>query len=326
MNNDHDVGDFTNLTPDALLDAIEHALTTPMTGFAHPLNSYINRVYEVQTCVGTRLIAKFYRPGRWPLAALQAEHAFVQECAAAEIPVVAPLPLSNGTTLGAADGIFFAVYNKRRGREFEPVDADHWRRLGRIIGRMHSVGSVHAAPARITLHPEVSTAADIGQLRSADVIPARFKSEFKRLSDAIMATIVPLFADAELIRIHGDCHQGNLLERPEEGLMLIDFDDMAMGPPVQDLWMLLPGHRHEVRQQIDFILSGYEDFREFDDCSLKLIEPLRIMRILYFMAWCCKQRRDPNFQIKFPDWGSEAFWSRELTDLQRQLNIITSAS
>jgi Ser/Thr protein kinase RdoA (MazF antagonist) len=314
--------DFAKLTPDIFLGAVEDALDIRLTGLAHPLTSYINRVFELQAVDGTRLIAKFYRPGRWSVEAIHQEHDFVIECENEEVPVAAPLDFTDDTTLGFAEGIPFAVYDKRLGRELEPLEDEDWRRLGRVVARMHLVGSKEDAPDRVVMHPAHSTAADLEQLRSGDFIGHRYQREFGELADDILATITPRFDDAESIRIHGDCHQGNLLERPGEGILAIDFDDMAMGPPVQDLWMLLPGYSHQARYQINLVLQGYEDFREFDDRSLKLIESLRIMRILYFLAWCSRQISDSNFQRNFPDWGSDAFWCQEIGDLRNQLAVI----
>ena len=316
--------DFQDLTPDILLTAVENALGLTMSGLAHPLASYINRVYETQAmdAARTRFIAKFYRPGRWSRAAIEEEHHFVLECAADEIPVVAPLHLEPGGTVGEVDGILFAIYPKRLGRALEPLADEDWRRLGRVVARLHTVGGRKDAPNRVWLHPAHSTTQDIAQLRDGDFVALKHQREFAEVTRDVLEMITPLFADLESIRIHGDCHPGNLLERPQEGILVIDFDDMAMGPPIQDLWMLLPEHALKARREIDLILEGYEDFREFDYASLRLIEPLRIMRILYFMAWCSRQIDDPKFRHHFPHWGSEAFWQREVADLRRQQQII----
>ena len=315
-------GDFAQLTPDALLDAVESATGLRLLGFAHPHASYINRVYELQTSAGERVIAKFYRPGRWTRDALLDEHAFTLELAAEEIPVVPPRHLLDGTTLGHADGIHFAVFDKRRGREFEPTEAEDWRRLGRIMARMHAVGERRDAPARVTMHPARSTAGDLALLRDGPTLPRSQRTAFLDAAEEILDRILPLFADTPLQRIHGDCHCQNLLERPGEGLMLIDFDDMATGPVVQDLWMLLPERPPQARAEIGLILEGYETFREFDDRQLRLIEPLRAMRMLYFLAWCARQTDDPNFARKFPDWGSDSFWRQQTADLREQLGVL----
>ena len=315
-------GDFTELTPDLLIDAVEQALGRPMAGFVHALSSYINRVYELQTVDGTRVIAKFYRPGRWPREALQDEHDFVLECAVDEIPVIAPMELATGSTLGEAAGIFFAVYPKRWGRDFEATCEEDWRRLGRILGRLHATGSRAPASHRATLHPDRFTKEGLRQLLAGGFVASRHRQPFERVANEILDTIRPLFEEVELIRVHGDCHRANILERPDEGLLLIDFDDMAMGPRVQDLWMLLPEHAKGSRLELDLILEGYRVFCDFDTRSLQLIEPLRAMRILYFICWCSKQKNDPLFSRSFPNWGTDAFWGQQTNELYEQLEVI----
>jgi len=313
---------FSGLTPDVLIDAVEQAVGTRMTGLAHALASYINRVYELQTADGTRLIAKFYRPGRWSREAVRNEHDFVAECAADEIPVVPPMTLADGSTVGVVDDIFFAVYPKRLGREFEPISEEDWRRLGRVIGRMHAVGARGQASHREVMHPAQSTAAHVRRLLDGGFVTARHRESFEQATDRVMAVIRPMFEGVEMIRIHGDCHRGNILERPEEGLALIDFDDMVTGPPVQDLWMLLPEHAGRSQREIDLIIEGYELFRTFDPHTPNLIEPLRAMRLLYFLAWCSTQIDDPAFVRNFPDWGSDVFWRKQVSELYEQYSVI----
>lgn len=314
--------DFSRLTPNRLVTAVEQAVGRPFVGFAHPLPSYINRVYELQDGEGTRLIAKFYRPGRWTRAAIEAEHRFVHECAADEIPVVAPLPLASGGTIGDASGILFAVYAKCRGREFEPVGDEDWRRLGRVVARLHAVGARAPAPARVTLRPDEVTREHVRRLLDGGFVGPTCRKAFEQVCTQLLTLIAPLFTDAELIRIHGDCNRGNVLERPETGLVLIDFDDMAMGPPVQDLWMLLPDRADRCPHEIELMLEGYGMFRRLDRRSLRLIEPLRAMRLLHFAAWCSRQVDDPAFTRQFPNWGSDAYWKQQAVDLYEQLEVI----
>ncbi len=313
---------FENITPDILIDAVEKATGFPMTGLTAPLPSYINRVYEFQTKDGSRLIGKFYRPGRWSKEALAEEHLFIEDCASDEIPVISPLKLLHGSTLGTVESIHFAVFTKKLGREFEVAEEEDWRRLGRIIARIHIAGSRNKADTRVRLHPEVSTAQDISQLLEGGFISSKHVDAFKEVGQCLIDVSANLFHDVEFIRIHGDCHRGNLLYRPGEGIMVIDFDDMMMGPPVQDLWLLLPDHADKCEKEIELILEGYEMFRAFDRKTLKLIEPLRAMRIIYFLAWCSRQANDFKFKNNFPDWGSDGFWQREINDLNRQMQRI----
>ncbi len=316
------VADFEHLTPEVLLDIVEGATGIPMTGLTIPLPSYINRVYEIQARRGERLIVKFYRPRRWSREAIEDEHRFLADCAEAEIPVVCPLPLADDSTLGCADGIFFALFPKRAGREFEQNTDEDWRRVGRLVARIHLAGERRTSRDRITLHPEKSTRGDLTLLIKGGFITHRYLREFEDLTSSIVQNITPLFDEIGFIRIHGDCHRNNMLDRPGEGLMAIDFDDMMMGPPVHDLWMLLPDHAGRSRREIDLLLDGYEQFREFDYPSLRLIEPLRFMRIIYFLAWLARQKDDYAFQANHPDWGGEIFWQREISDLKHQFQVI----
>lgn len=318
--------DFETLTPDTIISAVEQALDIPLSGFTSPLPSYINRVYELQAEDGTRLIAKFYRPGRWSLAALKDEHDFLQDCEADELPVISPLPLRNGGTLEVCNGIYFAVFPKRSGRQFEMEESEAWLRTGRLLGRLHTTGSRRPAPARMTLHPQISTAQDVRELLDNDFVSRAFVDDFKSTTTAVLDAIIPLFDQVDFIRVHGDCHRGNLIFRPGEGVFIIDFDDMMTGPPVQDFWMLLPGHVHECRRELSLMEEGYEDFRSLDYRTLRLMEPLRIMRMIYFLAWCSRQVNDFQFRNHFPDWGSHGFWEKEIRDLRHQLEIIRETS
>jgi Ser/Thr protein kinase RdoA (MazF antagonist) len=314
---------FDNLTPDVMIDAVECALDCPMLGLAAPLPSYINRVYEFETSERQRVVAKFYRPGRWKREAIEAEHRFVADCAADDIPVISPLTLPNGKTLAETDdGIIFTVFPKRFGREVEINDDEAWRRIGMVVARMHLAGARAEAPERLLLDPRATTANQMRYLLDGHHVSPIYHDEFERIVSEILEIIDPLFEDIEYIRIHADLHRANILERPDEGLMIIDFDDMMEGPPIQDLWLLLPEHLHKSRRELDLILDGYSQLRDFEFETIRLVEPLRAMRIIYFLSWCSTQMNDYKFQHNFPDWGNDAFWRREISDLQHQLQLI----
>ncbi len=315
-------GNFTALTPDIIVPEVEKALGRHLLGFTHPLNSYINRVYELMAADRERLIVKFYRPGRWSDKAILDEHDFVMECAKDEIPVVAPLPLKNKKTVANVKGIFFAVYPKRLGRVWEQTSDDDWKRLGRVVARAHVVGSRKPANHRLRMHPDETTESDITQLVDGGHVPEKYRKHFADISSQLLEMILPVFDDTEYIRIHGDCHAKNILHRPDEGLLLIDFDDMVMGPPVQDLWMLLPGHVLDSQRELELMIKGYKEFRDFDEDSTRLIEPLRAMRMLYFLDWISRQREDPNFAVNFPNWSNDSFWADQIRELNQQfMNI-----
>ena len=313
---------FEKLTPDVMITAVEAATGFKMTGLISPLPSYINRVYEMQAQDGTRLIAKFYRPGRWAYEALDQEHAFTADCAADEIPVIEPLKLKNNATLDTVEGIHFAVFPKRGGRDFEVTEDEDWVRIGRLVARIHIAGRQRTAHARVRLHPQDSTLADINHLVDGGFVSSAEISDLKTVCMQIVDISNKLFDGIEYIRIHGDCHRGNILHRPGEGMMIMDFDDMMTGPPVQDIWLLLTNHANKSRREFELIMEGYEQFRTFERHTFKLIEPLRAMRIIYFLAWCSRQADDFQFKKNFPDWGSQNFWKKEINDLRRQLHTI----
>lgn len=317
-------GTFDALTPDVIFTAAEKAFSCRFSGVLMPLPSYINRVYEMESAERERFIFKFYRPGRWSRAALLEEHVFTLEAREAEIPVIAPLRQSNGSTLGVAeDGTFFAAFPKRWGRGLEPEsDAPVWRRLGALLGRLHTVGAMRSAKHRISLDPRGNTLSEAAHLLSSGVASDRVLPALSSVLRRLLRELQERYRSSGTVRLHGDCHRGNILERPGEGLMLIDFDDMLSGPPVQDLWLLLPGPAEECSFELGELLAGYESIRSFDRSSLDQIELLRAMRMIYFLDWCAKQRNDCNFAERYPDWGSDLFWRAEIRALEAQYAAI----
>ncbi len=317
---------FSELTPDVVLSSVEAATNTSLTGLITPFPSYINRVYEIETDDGDRLVAKFYRPGRWTEDALKEEHEFMDDCDERDIPVVCPVKLDNNETLGSNNGFYFSVFPKKSGRLFELNSNEDYLRAGALIGRIHSSGMGRQAEHRIVLDPSFSTKQDLDELLSGDLIHGNLKADLKKVTDEILDLIIPLFEGVKKHRIHGDCHLGNILSRPgidgNDQLMIIDFDDMAMGPAMQDLWLLLPGHLLESRKELNLLIEGYEQFLPFDFSTARLVEPLRAMRIIYFLAWCARQIDDLQFKHNFPDWGSDKFWENEIQDLKKQLDEI----
>ena len=313
---------FQSLGPDLVLGLVEKSLQVPLTNLFRPLNSYINRVYELEQEDGKGLIVKFYRPRRWSTEALAEEHAFLQELAEEEIPVIAPLRLADGTTLGSHGDLRFALFPKRGGRSLDEFDDEQWLQLGRPLGRVHSVGARAPARARSLMSPAASSRQQLAYLLASSVVPVEVKEPLRQAVETVIAEIEPLFDGLRPIRIHGDCHFANIIHRPGESFLLIDFDDMAMGPPVQDLWMLLPGTPEEAVVEIDLLLEGYETFRAFDRRSLRLIEPLRAMRFIHYMAWCAHQVEADGTTRVMEDFGTDGYWRKEIADLHDQLERI----
>ena len=330
---DEALADFSHLGPDMVLNLVESALGRRASNVCRPLGSYINRVYDIQMDDGTWVVAKFHRPGRWSRAALQDEMDFVSELAAEEIPVIAPMPGPDGNLLHEQHGMFYAVYPKRGGRALEEPTPEQWLELGRLLARLHAIGSRRAPRDRVVLGPETSTRGQLDTILRCPFPSPGVRRAYEQAANAIVERIAPLFAGIERVRIHGDCHRANILRRPgpvsadgfaeaREPFFLIDFDDMAVGPPVQDCWMILPGHVKDSRTELALLLEGYETFRDFDRATLQLIEPLRAMRMIHFTAWCARQRMDGGFARLAPDWGTAAYWMQEVRDLERQLREI----
>jgi Ser/Thr protein kinase RdoA (MazF antagonist) len=316
---------FHSLTPETVIGLVEESMGIYCTNLCRPLNSYINRVYELQSEEGDGLVAKFYRPGRWSRLALQDEHDFLLELAAADIPVIAPLSLKGNVTLAEHDTTFFTVFPKMGGRSYDEFTDEQWLELGRLLGRTHAVGARHTTKDRILLTPDTATRKQVDYILEGGFIPPDLLASYEQTTSNIIAEIAPLFIDVEMIRIHGDCHFANLIYRPDESFFLIDFDDMVVGPPVHDLWMLLPGFLEDSRYETEVFLEGYQTFHSFDRKSLRLIEPLRVMRFIHFSAWCAHQIADGGFVSVVPDFGSHTYWQTEITDLEEQLERIISS-
>lgn len=313
---------FRSLTPDRIITLAEEALGAYCTNLCRPLASYINRVYELEDEDRNGIIIKFYRPGRWSGQALRDEHEFLLELAGQEVPVIAPLKLKNGETLGSYNETHFALFPKCGGRIFDEYSDEQWLELGRLIGRTHSVGERHQPKDRITMTPDRSTRDQVRYILEGNCIPPDLGRQYEQLANLLIEEITPEFAGTELIRLHGDCHFANLIHRPGESFYIIDFDDMAVAPPVQDLWMLLPGHAGESIVEIDLFLEGYEMFRRFDRSALRLIEPLRAMRFIHYSAWCARQFAEDGEAIVAPDFGTRHYWEKEIKDLADQLERI----
>jgi len=310
---------FHNLTPDTVITLVEKALGKRCTNLCRPLISYINRVYELHAEDGSGLVAKFYRPGRWSQQGLQDEHDFLLELAGEEIPVVAPLLLRDSSSLGSYNNIHFAVFPKMGGRSFDEYNDDQWEELGRLLGRTHNIGAIHLPKDRLTMAPDRSTRQQVDYILAGGFMPDDLLARFRDLTDSLIREITPLFDQKRMIRIHGDCHFSNLIYRPDESFYIIDFDDMVTGPPVQDFWMLLPGHREDSTAEIEIFLEGYETFRAFDISSLRLIEPLRAMRYIHYTAWCAYQFAEDGETRVDEEFGSRQYWHNEMGDLEDQL-------
>ena len=310
---------YSGLTPDVALDALASVGLHP-DGRLSGLNSYENRVYQVGMEEGPPLVAKFYRPARWSDAQILEEHAFSTELAAREIPVVAPLAIE-GRTLHASGGFRFTVFPRRGGRTPELDDPKTLEWIGRFIGRIHAVGAVSAFHERPALDIESHGTEPHAWLLASGLIPADVLAAWEAAAALALEGVRRCFESARVvkpIRLHGDCHAGNVLWT-DEGPHFVDFDDSRMGPSVQDLWMLLSGNRAAMTRQLADVLAGYEDFHEFDSRELALVEALRTLRLLHYSAWIARRWTDPAFPVAFPWFGTQRYWQDRILELREQI-------
>ncbi|HEV6968776.1 serine/threonine protein kinase [Roseateles sp.] len=315
---------FGDLTPEFMLDALD-AAGLRADGRLLQLNSFENRVLQVHLEDGRVAVAKFYRPARWSDAQILEEHAFAAELAAAEVPVAAPWTLADGTTLFHFQGQRMAVTPRQGGRGPELEDPEVLRWIGRLLARLHVVGRERPFAERLhwTSAAPARTARD--WLMANDAIPPEIAPGWddaaQRCLDAIQSAFDGL-PDLRLTRLHGDCHPGNILWTPDRGPHFVDLDDAVMGPVVQDLWMLLPGEPDAARLQLHALLDGYEQVAEFDDRELRLIEPLRTLRMIHHSAWLARRWGDPAFPVAFPWFGTPNYWLDQTAKLREQLEAM----
>ena len=317
---------FFNLTPEHILNAVEK-MGHRSTGRCFALNSLENRVYEVEMEDGSKVVGKFYRPGRWTREQILEEHQFLKDLVENEIPVVPPMPLHTGSTLAETDeGILFAVFPKVQGRAPDELQEDQLAQLGRLIGRLHNVGSQREAPHRLKINPETYGVAPLKFLNDNGWLPLECATRYKAVVEEIIRHVSPWFEGIKTHRIHGDCHLGNLLYN-KDGPFFLDFDDMVTGPPVQDMWLILPAQDERTQKFRELFLQGYSEMREFDWTTLRLIEPLRALRIVHYSAWVARRWKDPAFPRIFTEFNTHRYWESEILDLNKLLHQIkTNAS
>ena len=313
---------FASLTPECVLDALD-SVGQFADGRLLALNSYENRVYQIGMEEGPPVVAKFYRPERWSDAAILEEHGFVQELVEREIPVVPALTL-NGATLHTFNGFKFAVFPRRGGRAPELDDPATLEWTGRFIGRIHAVGALGTYSARPAITPETFGREPRNYLLANDFIPPELLAAYTSVIDQALGGVQRCYeraGDSALLRLHGDCHAGNVLWTPD-GPHFVDFDDSRTGPAIQDLWMLLSGERPDMVRQMGDILAGYEDFCDFSPRELYLVEALRTLRLIHYSAWLARRWDDPAFPAAFPWFNTQRYWQDRILELREQVALM----
>lgn len=313
---------YAALSPSCVLDALE-SVGYRTDGRSLALASYENRVYQVGIDEGDFVVVKFYRPQRWSDAAILEEHAFACELAAAEIPVVAPLEVA-GATLHRHAGYRFAVFPRRGGRwpELGTTEEREW--LGRFIGRIHAVGATRSFAHRPTLTIAAYGDASVHDLLEHDWIPTHLVTNYRSVTSQLLDAVRECFDAAGAyvpLRIHGDCHPGNVLWT-DAGPHFVDLDDCMLGPAIQDLWLFLSGSPEDIARQLGDVLEGYEQFAPFDYRQLRLVEALRSLRMLHYSAWLARRWDDPAFPRAFPWFAEPKYWEEHVLALKEQIGAL----
>jgi len=313
---------FAGLDPDRIIAAIE-SLGLACDGRVLALNSYENRVFRIGQEDGPPLVAKFYRPGRWTDAAIEEEHRFAEELRAADLSVVAPMRIA-GHSLHRHRELRFAVFPLQGGHAPEPGDRDTLRQIGRALGRLHNVGAAGVFRHRGRLDIDHFGSDPLHYLLEAGWLPPTLEANFEALGHWLLDEIDHAWeraGEVAELRLHGDCHPGNLLWRDDQ-VHFVDLDDALTGPAMQDLWMLVSGDGAARRRQWTWLLEGYEAFRPLDRRELHLIEALRALRLLHYHAWIARRWQDPAFPAAFPWFDSPRHWEGVIAQLQEQLSAL----
>ncbi|MFT7622753.1 MAG: Ser/Thr protein kinase RdoA (MazF antagonist) [Myxococcota bacterium] len=322
---DNDNGDttdlFLGLTPDKVLEAVE-AGGVRCNPVCYTLNSFENRVYEIELEDKSRLVSKFYRPGRWSREQILEEHRFLQDCEDSEIAVCNVRPFPDGTTLKTVDNIHYCLFDRKGGRAPEDLTVELVERLGMLVARMHIVGANRPFEHRITIDPATYIHKNLDWLDAhPQFLPTHLQDRFHTAALDLADIAESYLKDVPIHRVHGDLHSGNLIER-HGAFHALDFDDAVIGPAVQDMWLLLPGRDTRTRRLREVFIEAYEQFRPFDRSQLRLIEPLRGMRYIHYAVWIARRWHDPAFPQTWPHFGTEDYWDSEVRDLEDLLRVV----
>ena len=314
---------YQNLTPDRILDAVE-SCGHRCDGRQYALNSFENRVYQVWLEDGTVLVAKFYRPQRWSNDAIREEHSFARELAEREIPVVAPLADAQRQTLHEHGGYRFALFPRQAGRAPELDSPDTLRWLGRFLGRIHAVGALRPFKHRPRIDIASFGTAPARFVVEHDFVPADLEASYQAITRDALERVAQCYERAGAvrnIRLHGDCHAGNILWTEQDnqpGPHFVDLDDCRSGPAVQDLWMLLSGDAAAMSVQLSHVIGGYREFCDFNPAEVNLIEALRTLRMIHYAGWIASRWADPAFPASFPWFNTQRYWQDQILALREQ--------
>jgi len=305
---------FYSITPDQVLRAVEAGGYAP-TGHCSALTCLENRVYDVRLEDGSHVVVKFYRPNRWTREAILEEHQFLLDLHEAEIPVCCPVAFPDGETLHEVERIRYAIWPRTGGRAPDEFRDQEVEILGRLLARIHNVGAARPAVHRQRLDVRTCAHEPLRELEASGFMPPECRARYRAAVETVASLYEAWSEDVPVHRIHGDCHVGNLL-RGNEGWFFLDFDDFVTGPAVHDVWMLLPGRDAEGWRQRALLVEAYRQFRDFDARWLRLVEPLRAFRFVFYAAWIARRWEDRAFPAAFPHFGTAEYWENETRDLE----------
>ncbi len=321
---------FYTITPEIILDAVAK-LGFEVTGRCIQLNSMENRVYEVEIenpqdfdeLTNSFIIVKFYRPGRWTKEQIKEEHLFMFDLQEFEVPVIAPLKI-NGLSLYSLEeqNIYYTVFPKRGGRAPDEMNTEQIQIMGRMLARLHNVGATRQAQHRLKINEDTFGIQNLNYLLENNFISSHIVKSYEKIVLDICQLAKPLFQNITNIRIHGDCHCGNIISRDSEGMFFIDFDDTLVGPAVQDIWLIIPGTDQYAIQDRHLLLEAYQEMRDFNFQEIKLVEVLRALRFIHFSTWIAKRWEDPAFKRAFTHFNDPNYWETQLNDLRIQYSLI----
>ncbi|MFT7433027.1 MAG: Ser/Thr protein kinase RdoA (MazF antagonist) [Alphaproteobacteria bacterium] len=310
---------YSGLSPALILSAVE-SLGFKCTGAFSALNSYENRVYDIELRGHANVVVKFYRPHRWTMDQIREEHSFALQLEDAEVPVVPPLQL-NDDTIFDYEGYLFSIYPKRGGRSIELQTDEDFRQMGRLVARIHSIGSWDTYKYRPSLTVKSMGWDNLVHLRQSGHIPPDLIASYDITVTNILTQIDTIWGNRTFdLRIHGDAHLGNILD--DSDVFLVDLDDSVSGPAIQDLWLFVNGERSEIAYQFGLLIEGYSQIRDFDYSELQLVESLRALRMIHYTAWISRRWNDKAFPRNFPFFDTVDYWQRHLLDLKEQMSLL----
>ena len=305
-----------------------------------------------------QVIVKFYRPGRWTANEIMSEHMLQAVLCEENIPTPRFIPVVQKqfqafsqaeldariskkthahfkmpTSLGKTGEFFFCIWEKVAGKAPLELDPAHLREIGSTVGRMHNLFE-SALDKSLFERPILSTQyygeKPLAALHKWGKIPRPLDIPLLNRAEQIVKGLEWVNTCIEFIPTHGDLHRLNLMQTQDNGnFWFVDFDDSMWAPDIQDLWLLASGcdqppqdHKTSAELALELLLEGYQDFRSMPSGEETLVEPLRTLRMIYYMGWIASRWHDPLFRDTFGFFNEFSYWERALADLEKQYEVL----